>query len=137
MSEDGPEPRGDRPAAVRGGAGWRNRDHTQGSLYASLLVLALPLIGSSMLFGVVYQLFDLAFLSRLGEAQLTAVVITNRRALALSADSGGFFETRLQIGEAIESIRAVSSIATITTSRRLLVFRGPTGRWSEERRSGR
>ncbi len=62
------------PASV----GWRHRDHTRGSLVASLLVLALPLVASGVLGGAVYQIFDLSFLARLGEAPLAAVVITNQ-----------------------------------------------------------
>lgn len=67
----------------------------------------------------------------------TGVVVTNRRALALSSDSGGFFETRLQIRERIESVRTLSSIATVTTSERTLVFKGPSGSWSGQERSPR
>jgi hypothetical protein len=67
----------------------------------------------------------------------TAVVVTNRRALGLSSSSGGFFETGLQIREEIASVRTLSSIATITTSHRTLVFKGPSGRWTSEKRSPR
>jgi putative MATE family efflux protein len=56
---------------------WRDRDHTRGNLLASLLVLALPMMASSGLL-VAYQLADLAFISRLGEAPMTAVIIVNQ-----------------------------------------------------------
>jgi putative MATE family efflux protein len=78
VSDEGAEAQGEGPASAGDGGGWRSRDHTRGSLFTSLFVLALPLIGSSVLFGVVFQLFELGFLSRLGEAPLTAVVITNQ-----------------------------------------------------------
>ena len=56
---------------------WRDRDHTQGSLWVSLGVLALPLLVQSG-GGVVFQLTDLGFVSRLGEDATTAVVVTNK-----------------------------------------------------------
>ncbi len=68
------------PKRVRTAArlsGWRNRDHTRGSLVASLFVLALPMMASSGLI-VAFQLIDLSFLSRLGEAPMTAVIIVNQ-----------------------------------------------------------
>jgi predicted RNA-binding protein len=69
---------------------------------------------------------------RLGPA--AGVVVTNRRALGISAHTGGFFETRLRINEEIESVTAVSSIATITTTQRTLLFKGPSAVWVEHRR---
>ena len=42
---------------------WRFRDHTQGSLVTSILILALPLLATSVAGGVVFQLVDLTFLS--------------------------------------------------------------------------
>jgi len=57
---------------------WRYRDHTTGSLTASLFVLALPLVASGVLGGAVFQIFDLSFLARLGEAPMAAVIITNQ-----------------------------------------------------------
>jgi putative MATE family efflux protein len=64
------------------GAGWwaqlRDRDHTRGSLFASLGVLALPLVATSLVGGVVFQLTDLKLVSGLGEDTTTAVVITNQ-----------------------------------------------------------
>jgi hypothetical protein len=60
-----------------------------------------------------------------------AVVVTDRRALGLSPFAGGFFETSLRLGESVESFETSSDVATLTTSERLLIFRGPTGSWSE------
>lgn len=60
-----------------------------------------------------------------------AVVVTGRRALGLSPFAGGFFEASLRLGESIEGFEASSDVATLTTSHRLLIFRGPTGSWSE------
>lgn len=72
-------PSGDRETETSPtGIGWRTRDHTQGSLVVSLFVLAAPLFLSSVLGGAAFQLFDLTFLSRLGEAPLAAVVIVNQ-----------------------------------------------------------
>ena len=70
--------------------------------------------------------------ARLGPA--AGVVVTDRRALGISADTGGFFETKLRINEEIENVTAVSSIATITTSQRTLLFKGPSAIWVEHRR---
>lgn len=56
---------------------WRDRDHTRGSLLVSLAVLALPLLATSLTTAA-FQLVDLAFVSRLGEAATTAVVVTNQ-----------------------------------------------------------
>jgi putative MATE family efflux protein len=57
---------------------WRDRDHTRGSLWASLFVLAVPLLANSLVGGVAFQLVDLAFLSSLGEDATTAVIVTNQ-----------------------------------------------------------
>jgi len=56
----------------------RDRDHTHGSLLASLGVMALPLLATSLVGGVVFQLTDLKLVSGLGEDATTAVVITNQ-----------------------------------------------------------
>ena len=53
----------------------RNRDHTRGSLLKSLFILALPMLASSALL-LAYQLADLAFLARLGEGPMAAVIIS-------------------------------------------------------------
>jgi hypothetical protein len=60
-----------------------------------------------------------------------ALAVTDRRALGLSPFAGGFFTTALRLGESIEAFEASSDVATLTTSQRLLIFRGPTGTWSE------
>jgi len=56
---------------------WRNRDHTRGSLAISLLVLALPSLATSLA-SVAFQITELAFISRLGEAPMASVVIVNQ-----------------------------------------------------------
>ncbi len=71
--------------------------------------------------------------ARIGPA--TAVVVTGRRALGVSGERGGFFEIELRLNETIESVKAVSSIATVTTSQRTLLFKGPSGRWTERART--
>jgi len=55
----------------------RNRDHTRGPLSISLLVLAAPLLATS-LSGAIFQLSDLKFVSDIGEEAVTAVVVTNQ-----------------------------------------------------------
>jgi putative MATE family efflux protein len=65
-------------AAARGGlAAWRERDHTRGRLLTSLVVLAVPLLATSIS-AVVFQLVDLTFVSRLGDEVTTAVIVTNQ-----------------------------------------------------------
>ena len=59
-------------------AQWRDRDHTQGSLLKSLVVLALPLVATSLFGGVLFQLVDLKLISGLGDQAVTAVVVTNQ-----------------------------------------------------------
>jgi putative MATE family efflux protein len=85
------------------GAGWRPRDLTRGSLLAALARLALPLMASSLLGGVVFQLCELAFVSRLGDAAVAAVVITNQtvRQLMLMLVMGASFATQSLIAHAI------------------------------------
>ena len=62
--------------------GWleriRERDHTQGSLYGSLLVLSLPMVATSLFGGVIFQMGDLKLISSLGTDAMTAVIITNQ-----------------------------------------------------------
>jgi putative MATE family efflux protein len=62
--------------------GWleriRDRDHTQGSLYGSLLVLSLPMVATSLFGGVIFQIGDLKLISSLGTDSMTAVIITNQ-----------------------------------------------------------
>jgi len=62
-----------------------------------------------------------------------AIVITDRRALALSSDRGGFFEAPLRVGEDFQSVTAYANHATLQTSQRLLIFRGPDASWEEQR----
>jgi len=69
--------------------------------------------------------------TRIGPA--TAVVITDRRALGIG-ERGGFFATPMRLSEEIEGVEAISSIATVTTSQRTLVFKGPSGIWTERDR---
>jgi putative MATE family efflux protein len=59
-------------------ARWRDRDHTRGSLFLSLMVLALPLGATSLVGGVLFQLVDLKLISGLGDQAVTAVVVTNQ-----------------------------------------------------------
>ncbi|MGH0037260.1 MAG: MATE family efflux transporter [Myxococcota bacterium] len=59
-------------------SGWLHRDHTRGNLVTSMWVLALPLLASNVLGGLVFQVVDLGFLSRLGEEAVTAVIVTNQ-----------------------------------------------------------
>ena len=61
------------------------------------------------------------------------VVITDRRALGLSSDRGGFFEVPIRLGEQIQSLTAFANHATLQTSQRLLIFRGPAATWEEKR----
>jgi hypothetical protein len=70
--------------------------------------------------------------TRIGPA--AGVVVTDRRALGISSDTGGFFETKLRLNEDIESVKALASIVTITTSQRILLFKGPSGTWIEHKR---
>ena len=62
-----------------------------------------------------------------------AVLITDRRALGLSSDRGGFFEVPIRLGEGIQSVTAFANHATLQTSQRLLIFRGPAATWEEKR----
>ena len=55
----------------------RDRDHTRGRLWVSLVVLAAPLLATS-LSGAMFQLLDLKFVSDIGEQAVTAVVVTNQ-----------------------------------------------------------
>jgi len=83
-------------------AAWRDRDHTRGNLLASLLVLALPMMASSFLM-VAYQLADLSFISRLGEAPMTAVIIVNQtlRQFVMMLVMGMSFGTQALIARSV------------------------------------
>lgn len=65
--------------------------------------------------------------------QNVAVAVTERRVLGLSPFRGGFFSATLHLGETLETVTATSDTATVRTSRRLLIFRAPTGTWEERR----
>lgn len=97
MSEQAPSGAGAERAALR------QRDLTQGGLLSALVSLALPLVASSLVGGVVFQLFELVFVSRLGEAAVAAVVITNQtvRQLMLMLVMGASFATQSLIARAI------------------------------------
>jgi len=84
-------------------ARWRERDHTRGDLLGSMLVLALPLVGASLLGGVVFQVVDLAFVSRLGDASMASVIIVNQtlRQLIFLPLMGGSFGSQALIARAI------------------------------------
>jgi putative MATE family efflux protein len=92
------EPENDLP-----NGGWRHRDHTRGGLLKSLLVLALPLVTSGLLGGVLFQLVDLHFVSQLGETAISAVVITNQtvRQAAFMLLMGGAIATQSLISRAV------------------------------------
>ncbi len=62
-----------------------------------------------------------------------AIVVTDRRALGLSSARGGFFEVRLRVGEQFQSVSAFANHASLQTSQRLLIFRGPDAAWEERR----
>src|SRR3990172_8006270 len=64
-------------------------------------------------------------------AENVGVIVTDRRALGVSPFVGGFFEVKLQTGEAFEALVAAANLATLTTSRRILIFRAETGSWEE------
>lgn len=70
-------PRRQRPAGTSLWSQIRDRDHTRGRLWVSLLVLAAPLLATS-LSGALFQLCDLKFVSDIGEEAVTAVVVTNQ-----------------------------------------------------------
>ena len=54
------------------------RDHTQGSLLVSMLVLALPMVVGSVGVGAIYPIVDLSFLVQLGDQSMASVVIVNQ-----------------------------------------------------------
>ena len=73
-----PPPKEPAPSPTSRFAQWRDRDHTQGSLLKSLMVLALPLVATSLFGGVLFQIVDLKLISGLGDQAVTAVVVTNQ-----------------------------------------------------------
>ncbi len=77
MSES-PAPLEGSPQRVSLLARLRDRDHTRGSLLASVAVLSLPSIAMSVLGGGLFQLVDLRFLALLGDAQVAAAGASNQ-----------------------------------------------------------
>jgi len=61
----------------------------------------------------------------------TAIVVTDRTAYGLSPDAGGFFAERLRLHERLERVTASATLGQVRTSQRILVFRAPTGAWTE------
>lgn len=82
---------------------WRERDHTRGSLLTSMFMLSLPLLASSVLGGVLFQVVDLAFLSRLGNAPMAGVIVVNQtlRQLVFLVLMGASFGSQALIARAI------------------------------------
>ncbi len=70
--------------------------------------------------------------ARVGEN--VAVVVTDRRALGLSPSVGGVFSFPIHLQERLESVDATATVATVTTQRRVLIFRAPFGSWEERNR---
>lgn len=66
---------------------------------------------------------------RVGDA--VALVVTDRQALGLSAQGGGFIPVDLRIHEKIQSVSARARSASVHTSQRVLTFDGRTLSWSE------
>lgn len=63
------------------------------------------------------------------------VVVTNRRALGLGANLRGFVSEDLRVREAIESVTAQDTLASLRTDKRILVFGALRGTWSIQDRS--
>ncbi len=82
---------------------WRHRDHTRGSLIASIGVLALPTILGGLAGGVVFQLVELAFLSRLGDAPMASVIIVNQslRQILFMLVMGASFGTQALVARSV------------------------------------
>lgn len=80
----------------------RDRDHTQGSLFQSLMILALPLVATSLFGGVLFQLVDLKLISGMGDQAVTAVVVTNQslRQVFFMLIMGGSFGAQALIARA-------------------------------------
>jgi putative MATE family efflux protein len=85
--------------------GFRERDLTRGSLVGSLLTLSLPMVAGSVAIGVVFQVVDLAFLSLLGQAELSAVIMVNQTVwqIVTMVMMGLNFATQSMIARAIGS----------------------------------
>jgi len=85
--------------------GWRSRDHTRGSLLHSTLVLALPMMISSIGGTTLFQLVDLSFLSRLGDVPMASVIIVNQslRQIIFMVVMGGSFGVQALIAREVGS----------------------------------
>jgi hypothetical protein len=62
------------------------------------------------------------------------VVVTDRRALAVSAATGGFYPVHIRVSERLEGVSALASVVTLTLNDRLLIFRAFTRTWEERDR---
>ncbi len=100
MNQSGPQEANKKPQGFL--SRLQNRDHTQGSLFSSLLTLALPLVATSLCGGVIFQLVDLKLISGLGDQSVTAVVVTNQslRQLFFMFVMGGSFGAQSLIARA-------------------------------------
>ena len=103
---------------------WRDRDHTRGNLLGSLLVLALPLLATNLAGAIMYQIVDLAFLSRLGDAAMAAVIIVNQTIwqVVLMIMMGATFGTQALVASAVGAGDAARAERTAAQS--LLVGAG-------------
>jgi putative MATE family efflux protein len=81
----------------------RSRDHTRGSLYTSLMVLALPMVATSFFGGVIFQMGDLKLISGLGTSAMTAIIVTNQtlRQVFVMVVMGASFGTQGMIAREI------------------------------------
>lgn len=64
----------------------------------------------------------------------TAVFVTDRKAYGLSTGSGRFVSENVHLDEELLSLSANANLATLSTSKRLLVFRAPSGSWTTKQR---
>jgi len=98
VTETPPPPGGARATIHR----LSRRDHTRGSLLASMFTLALPMMATSGLF-LVFQVADLAFISRLGDAPMASIIIVNQvlRQVVMMMVMGLSFGSQALIARAI------------------------------------
>jgi len=97
---EGPAQPERRPGGL---AAIRNRDHTRGRLAVSMLALSLPLVITNIFGGLTFQLVDLAFISRLGEDAVTAIIVTNQslRQVVFMLIMGASFGAQALIAHAV------------------------------------
>jgi putative MATE family efflux protein len=83
--------------------GWRSRDHTQGSLLHSTLVLAVPMMISGIGGGALFQLVDLSFIAQLGDVPMASVIIVNQsvRQIIFMVVMGGSFGVQALIAREV------------------------------------